>query len=118
MNTTTEPSVARWASLLLGALSVAYGALTDWRDCGYTHTEEATGYLTRFGDAIRAAEGVYQQLAESAEALAAAPEVEPILEAIALTSGEVARLCDDAVERTNIDLRFIEIINQLKPSSD
>ena len=109
-----EPSLARWASLLLGALSAAYGALVELRDCGYAHTPEANGYVETYKTATQMAATIYQRLAVSKEEIVANPELEPLLEAISLVSGECARLSAEAHEQAYIDRQFLEIADQLK----
>ena len=110
----TEPSVARWASLLLGALSAAYGALVELRDCGYAHTPAADNFVATFKTATNMAATIYGKLGENKEVLLNEPELEPILEAIVLVSGECGRLSAEAHEQAKIDARFQEIADRLK----
>ena len=109
-----EPSVARWASLLLGALAAAYGAVIELRDCGYAHTPEADGYVATYQTATALAAKAYQQLGEQREEVMADETLEPILQAIALVSEECARLSGEAKEQADIDQQFQEIADRLK----
>ena len=110
----TEPSVARWASLLLGAIAAAYGAIIELRDCGYANTPEADGYVATYQTATTLAAQAYQQLGEHKEEALADKTLEPILQAIALISEECARLSGEAKEQADIDQQFHEIAQRLK----
>ena len=110
----TEPSVARWASLLLGALAAAYGALIELRDCGYAHTAEADQFVSTYLQATTMAAKVYQQLGEQREVLLADETLEPILQAISLVSGECARMSGEAKEQADFDAQFLDIAERLK----
>ena len=109
-----EPSVARWASLLLGAMSAAYGALVELRDCGYAHTPEADKFFETYQQATHMAAQVYQQLTERREETLADPNLEPILEAIGLVAEECGRLTAEAKEQADYDQQFEDIAARLK----
>ena len=110
----TEPSVARWASLLLGALAAAYGAIIELRDCGYAHTPEADRYVATYQTATALAAKAYQQLREQREEVIADKTLEPILQAITLVSEECARLSGEAKEQADYDIKFADITDHLK----
>ena len=110
----TEPSIARWASLLLGALAAAYGALIELRDCGYANTPEANGYVATYTTATTLAAKAYQQIGERREEALTDETLEPILQAISLVSEECARLTAEAQEQADIDQQFAEIAERLK----
>ena len=114
--TEAEPSVTRWASLLLSALAAAYGAMVELRDCGYAHTTEGDKFVATYHQATQMAAEVFQQLNERREELLADPELEPILQAIALVSEECNRLTADAKEQADIDAQFVELVERLKES--
>ena len=109
-----EPSVARWTSLLLGALAAAYGALVELRDCGYAHNTEADAFVETYRTATGMAATIFQELGQQKEVLLASPELEPILEAINLVASECARLSGEAAEQADFDAQFLDIAERLK----
>ena len=110
----TEPSVARWASLLLGAMAAAYGALIELQDCGYAHNAEADQFVETFKTATNMSATIFQHLGHQKEVLLATPELEPILEAINLVASECARLSGEAAEQADFDAQFLDIAERLK----
>ena len=108
-----EPSLARWCSLLVGALAAAYGALVELRDVGYRST--AAKELTRtYKQATEMSAVLYGKLRERKEELLADDELEPMLEAISLVASECARLSGEAAEQLDVDVRFDAITDRLK----
>ena len=108
-----EPSVARWASLLVGALAAAYGALVELREVDY-RSAEAVRLTDTYETAVKMCATLYGKLGERREELLADEEMEPVLEAIGLMASECARLSGEAAERLEIDAQFQAIADRLQ----
>ena len=108
-----EPSLARWCSLLVGALAAAYGALVELRQVGYRSTA-ATELTRTYKQATEMSAVLYGKLRERKEELLADDELEPMLNAISLVAAECARLSGEAAEQMDVDVRFDEITSRLQ----
>ena len=108
-----EPSVARWCSLLLGALAAAFGALVELKDAGY-RGGHAGRYINTFDQACQMANAAYGKLRERRDELLADGTLVPILEAISLVADENHRLATEAREQAAVDIKFTEITDRLR----
>ena len=122
--TEREPSFQRMASLLLGTVTAAYGALVELRDIGWTHEgPEAAEYIDTYWKSVRMSDALFEVMGAYIRDQAQKPqneqqlnmkELQPVLDAIGLMSAECARLSALAAEQADIDLQFQEIADRLK----
>ena len=110
-----EPSVSLLASLLLGSITAAYGALVELRDRGYPAGETETGgdLRERFNKSSLMASELHKLLTERKEEALADTHLAPVAEAINLMSREMVRLSKEAVEQQAMDNQFSQITDRL-----
>lgn len=115
MLTERDPSAAVFASLLLGVMSHAYGALIEMRDLGWALTAPACWrHLQTYKEAAAYAGRLFETLSERHEEMLADVDTLPIMEAIRNISAgcdHLARLMKTQVEE---DAKFEEIAERLK----
>ena len=109
MTNEIEPSAALVASLLLGSITTAYGALVELSDRGYPTDETGGDLIERFNQSSRMAGQLHKLLTEKEDEARADPHLAPVAEAINLMSREMFRLAEEAVEQQAVDKKFSEI---------
>lgn len=116
---TDDVSVTRLASLILGSVVAAHGALVELADRGWLYDQKSDELMTVYHQAVDFTAQLYSLLGQrKKEAATAGDGFRKVIEAIQIMAGECEHLSEMASEQAKVDARFQKIADSFHQPGD